>query len=152
MSEPKRRGGRRYYAGVQDLELRVRYAETDRMGVVYYAHYFTWFEAGRAHYLRRVGYSVLEAERERNLVFPVVTAAAKYHSSVTYDDLVTISTRLCWLSAVRAHFEYEVRAVDDGRLVATGETTHATVDTSGRVKPTDGVLRSRMEESGLPEG
>ena len=152
MTRRESSGKRQYYGLVHEFELRVRYVETDRMGVVYYGHYFSWFEAGRAEYLRHIGYGVLDAENERGLVFPAIQATANYHSSVTFDDVVVIASKISWMSPAKAKFEYEVRATDDGRIVTTGHTIHTTLNAARKPRRHDPVLLARMAQCGQPEG
>ena len=112
-------------------KLRVRYAETDQMGVVYYANYFVWFEIARTNLLRDTGWSYRDMEGE-GYVLPVVEAYCTYERSAKYDDELEIRTTGIALSLVRVRFDYEVvRPADDVRL-ATGHTVHASLDRNGR--------------------
>jgi acyl-CoA thioester hydrolase len=113
--------------------LRVRYAETDQMGVVYYANYFVWFEVARAELLRAQGWTYREMET-MGVLLPVIDATCEYLRPARYDDEIEIRTGGELLSPVRMSFSYEVRVVGDGRddLVATGRTLHAAVDRNGR--------------------
>jgi len=110
---------------------RVRYAETDKMGVVYYANYLVWFEIGRTDWLRETGrtYRSMEAERTQR---PVSPAHCEYRQSARYDDELEIRTRANMVSPVRIQFEYEVARPADGTVLATGNTVHATIGPSGR--------------------
>ena len=111
--------------------LRVRYAETDKMGVAYYANYFVWFEVARCDLLRSVGKTYRDLESE-GVMLPVTESHCEYRGSARYDDEIEIATTGSLLSAVRVAFEYEVtRPADDTRL-AVGRTVHAAVDLSGR--------------------
>lgn len=116
-------------------EIRVRYAETDQMGVVYYANYFTWFEVGRTDLLRRLGTTYRELER-RSVFLPVVEAQCRYVKPARYDDLLRITTEAAQSDRVRLTFTYEIHHVpQDGDvevLLATGTTQHVVVDASGR--------------------
>ena len=110
--------------------LRVRYAETDRMGVVYYANYFVWFEVARTDWLRETGWSYREMEAD-GVSLPVIEAHCDYRQPARYDDEIDIRTRATLLSPIRIRFDYEV--VREGMLVAaTGHTVHAAVDVKGR--------------------
>ena len=111
--------------------VRVRYAETDRMGVVYYANYFVWFEVGRTDWLRESGWSYREMEAE-GFALPVIEAHCEYQQPARYDDEIEIVTRASLLTPVRIRFDYEVRRAADDASLATGHTTHAALDTSGR--------------------
>jgi acyl-CoA thioester hydrolase len=111
--------------------VRVRYAETDKMGVVYYANYFVWFEVGRADLLRNAGWTYREMERE-GFTLPVIEAHCQYHQSARYDDELEVRTSGERVSAVRVAFQYAVVRPSDETLVATGRTIHATIGRDGR--------------------
>jgi acyl-CoA thioester hydrolase len=110
--------------------VRVRYAETDRMGVVYYANYFIWFEIGRTDWLRETGRSYREMESD-GVQLPVIEAHCEYRRPAKYDDDLEIRTRATLLTPVRIRFDYEVVRGDDDTLV-TGHTVHAALDPRGR--------------------
>lgn len=112
--------------------VRVRYAETDKMGVVYYANYFVWFEVGRTDLLRASGWSYREMESDSGVALPVISAHCDYRQSAQYDDEVEIRTTGAVVSPVRVQFDYEVVRVSDGAVLATGQTVHASLDRSGR--------------------
>jgi acyl-CoA thioester hydrolase len=111
-------------------ELRVRYKDTDRMGVVYYGNYLTYFEVGRTELMRRIGfpYAALEAA---GLSLVVVEALSRYHANVGYDALITVCTRLSEAGRVRLRFDYRVFDAE-GRLLVDGHTAHACVNGNGR--------------------
>jgi acyl-CoA thioester hydrolase len=111
--------------------VRVRYAETDQMGVVYYANYFVWFEIGRTELLRQLGgtYKDLEAE---GIFLPVIDASCHYAQAGRYDDELEIQTEGLLLSPVRLQFDYAVVRVADGVTLATGRTVHASLNPRGR--------------------
>jgi acyl-CoA thioester hydrolase len=111
--------------------VRVRYAETDKMGVVYYANYFVWFEVARADLLRNRGWSYREME-SAGVSLPVIEAHCAYQRPARYDDELEIMTHGRLLSPVRMEFLYEVKRVADGLTSASGWTRHAALDTSGR--------------------
>ena len=111
--------------------VRVRYAETDTMGVVYYANYLVWFEVGRTDLLRSTGWSYREMEGE-GFQLPVIEAHCEYRVSAKYDDEIDVRTRGSIASPVRVRFDYDVvRAIDDA-VLATGHTVHAVLDRAGR--------------------
>jgi len=114
-----------------ETEIRVRYEETDRMGVVYYGNYLVWFEIARTEYLRSFGISYREIE-EKGLYLIVAEANCQYKSPARYDDLVTVKTWISEFKNTSLKFEYKVRVGE--RLVATGETVH--VFTNKEFKPT----------------
>jgi acyl-CoA thioester hydrolase len=111
--------------------LRVRYAETDKMGVVYYANYFVWFEVGRTDLLRSAGWSYREMELE-GFALPVIDARCTYRESAKYDDDIEIRTIGELLSPVRLQFNYDVVRMADEAALASGLTVHASLDRTGR--------------------
>jgi acyl-CoA thioester hydrolase len=111
--------------------VRVRYAETDKMGIVYYGHYFVWFEVGRTDLLRESGWSYREMELE-GFALPVIEAHCAYREPARYDDELEVRTTGALLSPVRVQFSYEVVRTADAATLATGTTVHATLDRSGR--------------------
>ena len=111
--------------------VRVRYAETDQMGVVYYANYFVWFEVGRTDLLREAGWTYREMETE-GFALPVIEAHCAYRESAKYDDDLEVRTTGSMVSPVRLQFTYEVARLADAVTLATGATVHATLDRAGR--------------------
>ena len=111
--------------------IRVRYAETDKMGVVYYANYFVWFEVGRTDLLRESGWNYREMEVD-GFALPVIEAHCSYRESAKYDDEIEVRTSGAMLSPVRVQFTYEVVRIADAATLATGTTVHATLDRNGR--------------------
>ena len=111
-------------------KFRVRYQETDRMGVVYHSNYLVWFEIGRTELFRKIGISYPDLENKG--YFLVVTEAnCKYKAPATYDDEVEILTQLAELKNSTLTFNYEVRK--ESALIANGTTRHAFIDTNGKV-------------------
>jgi acyl-CoA thioester hydrolase len=121
--------------------VRVRYAETDKMGVVYYANYLVWFEVGRTGLLRERGWSYREMESE-GFALPVVEAVCEYRRPALYDDELEVQTTGVLLSPVRVRFDYRVVRPADAATVAEGHTVHASLDPSG--KPTRLPARARQ--------
>ncbi|HEX2311967.1 MAG TPA: thioesterase family protein [Vicinamibacterales bacterium] len=111
--------------------VRVRYAETDQMGVVYYANYLVWFEVGRTELLRSLGWSYREMEHE-GIGLPVIESSCLYHRPARYDDELEIRTKGTLLSAVRMQFDYEIMRNPGGELIVSGRTLHAAVNGHGR--------------------
>jgi len=111
--------------------VRVRYAETDKMGVVYHSNYLIWFEIGRTDWLRHTGWTYRAMEAE-GFQLPVIEAHCEYRQAARYDDDVAIRTTARKLSPVRLQFTYEAVRAADGAVLATGHTIHATIDRSGR--------------------
>jgi acyl-CoA thioester hydrolase len=111
--------------------VRVRYAETDQMGVVYYANYLVWFEVARTDWLRRAGWTYREME-EAGFSLPVIESHCDYHQPARYDDELDIEAAGAQLSGVRLRFDYRVVRAVDGALLAAGHTVHASLDPAGR--------------------
>ena len=112
-------------------QIRVRYAETDQMGVVHHAAYLPWLEVARTEYLRGRGLSYREMEA-RGIRLPVLSVAVTYHRPALYDDLLDVEARLASATPVRFTFHYAVRRSCDGALLCEGRTEHAAVDPRGR--------------------
>jgi acyl-CoA thioester hydrolase len=111
--------------------LRVRYAETDKMGVVYYANFLVWFEVARADLLRSLGWTYREMEAA-GVSLPVIEAHCEYARPARYDDEIEIRTEGEMVSPVRMRFDYTVLRQADQVVTALGHTVHAAVDASGR--------------------
>jgi len=114
------------------LELRVRYAETDQMGIAHHGSYFTWMEAARTELMREGGLSYRELE-ERGYLLPVREAHCRYRKSLTYDDVAVIETRLLEIGGASIKIGYTISKKDDGSIIAEGYTFHAFTDRRGRV-------------------
>ncbi len=130
------------------VSVRVRYPETDKMGIAWHGHYLAWFELGRTEWMRDAGCPYGELEDERGLFFPVVRAAAHYKAPARYDDQLCIRTRLTQLGGVRVRFEYEVLRETTDQLLATGFTEHGAVDAKGKPQRLPEALRKRLIEHG----
>jgi acyl-CoA thioester hydrolase len=111
--------------------IRVRYAETDKMGVVYYANYFVWFEVARADLLRSLGWTYREMEHA-GIALPVIEAHCDYHRPARYDEEMEVRAKGRMLSPVRMEFTYEVVRRDDQIVAASGRTVHAALDVAGK--------------------
>ena len=111
--------------------IRVRYAETDKMGVVYYANYLVWFEVARGDLLRTLGWSYRDME-QAGISLPVIEAHCEYRRPARYDDELDVRVEGHMLSPVRMEFTYQVVRPADKELAATGRTVHAAVDPRGR--------------------
>src|ERR1700737_28727 len=124
-----------------DATVRVRYAETDQMGVVYHANYLIWFEVGRVELMRALGveYKRMEAEDDCHIV--VADVHCRYHCSAQYDDVLRIRTRIAESRNRLVRFAYEVFRNADGTLLATGGTTHVICGSNGRPKTLPGKYR-----------
>jgi acyl-CoA thioester hydrolase len=107
---------------------RVRYAETDQMGIVYYANYLVWMEVGRAEYCRALGFRYKDMEQADGILLAVVDAHCRYVSPARYDDEVCVETAILESNRRMVEFQYEIRDAKDGRRLATGETRHIFLD------------------------
>ena len=136
-------------------QVRVRYAETDQMGIVYYANYLVWFELGRVELLRSLGLAYSTLEKEHECILPVVEARCRYRSPARYDDEILIETRPALLRGSVITFAYRIlRKAPEGEehtLLAEGETVHVVVDDNLNRKPLPEhyatVLRSMIDKS-----
>lgn len=106
-----------------EVRFRVRYAETDKMGVVYNSNYLIWFEMGRVELMRDLGHSYRELEDD-GYILPVAEASCRFKDAAAYDDEVLIRTRLARLRRFLMQFDYEIYRGEDHKLLATGTTTH----------------------------
>ena len=121
-----------HHPTVNETRLRVRYAETDQMGVVYHSNHLIWFEVGRVEFMRQMGFSYRDLERDEDRFIAVAEVKCRYRAPVFYDEEVAVRT---WLKNVRESvivFQYELVRVENGKLLAEGETTHVVTD--GKMK------------------
>ena len=125
-------------ARVGETRIRVRYAETDQMGVVYYANYLVWMELGRVEFLRQLGFDYKSMEIDDDCHIPVVEATCRYKSPARYDDEVIVKTTATVLRGYILKFAYRILRAGDLRLLAEGETVHVVTD-------------SKMQRKLLPE-
>jgi acyl-CoA thioester hydrolase len=117
-----------------EVRLRVRYAETDQMGVVYHANHFIWFEVGRVELLRQLGFSYRDMEQNDGCFIAVVDARCRYKAPALYDDEIIVRTQLKNVRESLVHFGYELLRAGDGSLLAEGETTHIVTDAEMKVR------------------
>ncbi len=133
--------------------VRVRYAETDQMSIVYYANYLVWFEIGRVELLRALGLAYSQLEKDHKLILPVIEARCRYRSPARYDDEILIETRPAMLRGSVLKFAYRIlRNGTDGeepQLLAEGETVHVVCDGDLNKQPLPhdyaAALRKMME-------
>lgn len=107
-----------------EARLRVRYAETDQMGIVYYANYLIWMEVGRVEYCRAAGLRYRDLELEDGILLTVIEATCRYLSPALYDEEVIVRTWIKQAHPRMVRFGYELTEASDGRRLATGETKH----------------------------
>jgi acyl-CoA thioester hydrolase len=125
------------------VEFRVRYAETDRMGVVYHAEYLVWCEVGRTEFIRDRWRSYADLEAT-GVMLAVAEATVRYHAGARYDDLVRVETRLAELRSRMLRFSYEVRRVETGERLVSATTTLVAVDAAGRTVSLPPDLRAAL--------
>src|SRR2546423_5117426 len=116
----------------QDIELRVRYAETDQMGVVYHANYLIWCEMGRTDFIRALGMSYAAMERG-GVSLAVSELSARYHAAARYDDMIRVRTSVADVRSRMIAFEYLVSNAQTGQRLVTARTTLVPLDRGGRV-------------------
>jgi len=114
--------------------LRVRYAETDKMGIVHHSNYYVWFELGRSDLCREKGFSYLEMEDDENTRLVVAESRCHYKSPAFYEDELSINTRIGRVRSRSISFFYEVVRPATGTLIAEGETKHIVTDTNNKIR------------------
>lgn len=117
---------------VSESRFRVRYAETDQMGVVYYANYYIWMEVGRADYCRQRGFAYRDMEERYDAYLVVAESKCRYKAAAHYDEEILVRTWIRRLQRRTAQFAYEIFEAQSGKLLATGETTHVVTNRQGR--------------------
>ena len=117
-----------------DFTVRVRYAETDQMGVVYHSNYLIWFEVGRVELMRSLGFNYKQMEIEDDTFIVVADVHCRYHQPALYDDLLTVRTRILEAKTRTLKFGYELFRQSDNKLLATGHTIHVACNRAGHVK------------------
>lgn len=128
-----------------DLELRVRYAETDQMGVVYHTNYLVWCEIGRTELIRHmtgVSYAQLE---ERGIALAVAELSIRYHGAARYDNLIRVRTTLTDVRSRSITFDYEIANAESAERLATARTVLVSLDPKGRPSAMPADVRSRLE-------
>ena len=123
-------------------KIRVIYADTDAMGVVYHTNYIKWFEVGRSELLRSIGYPYSRLEKE-GILLPVAECSCKYRLPAVYDDILEITAKIAEVKAATVTLDYEIKRQESGELLATGWTKHAITDPA--FKP----IRLRNKNEGL---
>jgi acyl-CoA thioester hydrolase len=128
---------------IHRTQVRVTYAETDAMGVVYYANYLRWLEVGRTELMRSLGVAYKEME-EGGAFLPVSEVFCKYHVPARYDDILIIETAVDFLRRASIQFAYRILRQSDGTLLITGSTLHAFVDREGKIVKVPPALRAKL--------
>ena len=117
-----------------ETQIRVRYAETDKMGIVHHSNYAVWFEVGRSEYCRARGFSYLEMEEKDNALLVVAEIYCRYKSPAYYEDEITIRTKCAEMRSRSIRFVYEIYRAADDMILAEGETLHVVTDTNKQVR------------------
>jgi acyl-CoA thioester hydrolase len=133
-----------------DATLRVRYAETDQMGVVYHSNYLIWFEVGRVELMRALGFDYKSWETEDDCHIVVVEAHCRYEKPARYDQILRVRTRIAeWRNRI-VKFSYEIFLDEDSSLLATGYTTHVICGSNGRPKSLPQKYRDALSHLNVP--
>jgi acyl-CoA thioester hydrolase len=120
---------------VNETRLRVRYAETDQMGVAYHSNHLIWFEVGRVELMRQMGFSYRDMERDEDRFIAVAEVTCRYRAPARYDEEVIVRTRLKHVRQSVVVFSYELVRAEGGEVLAEGETTHVVTDSKMKVAP-----------------
>lgn len=134
-----------------ETRVRVRYAETDQMGVVYYANFFIWMELGRVELLRQLGFDYKQMEIEDDCHIPVVEATCRYKSPARYDDELIIQTDGSLARGYILKFSYRILRAADRHLLAEGETTHVVTDRTMKKRILPEKYAAAMNRAGRPD-
>jgi acyl-CoA thioester hydrolase len=116
-----------------DVTIRVRYAETDQMGMVYHSNYLIWFEVGRVELMRAQGFDYRKMEMEEDCYLVVADVHCRYQHPARYDELLTVRTRILEAKSRKLKFGYELFRQSDQKLLAVADTTHVSCRRNGRV-------------------
>ena len=136
--------------GWHDTEIRVRYAETDKMGIVHHSNYLVWFEAGRSEFCRARGFSYNQME-EDNALMVVAESYCRYKSPAYYDELLVIRTKVGEVRSRSLRFLYEVVRIADDTIIAEGETLHVVTDENKKVRSLPETYRAMLMTDEQPD-
>lgn len=128
-----------------EVEFRVRYAETDKMQVVYHANYLVWCEIGRTDLIRMLGASYAEVEKQHGISLAVVDASIRYHGAARYDDMIRVRTVLLDARSRSVTFKYTIENAETGMRLVTAQTTLASVNPQGKLVSMPEQLRKSLE-------
>ena len=140
--------------GWHETEIRVRYAETDKMGIAHHANFIIWFEVGRSELCRAKGFSYNQMEDEDDALMIVAESYCRYKSPAFYDDHLTVRTKVIEIRSRSLRFFYEIRRISDDTLIAEGETLHVVTDKDKKVRTLPEIYRTRFaddSENAFPE-
>jgi acyl-CoA thioester hydrolase len=135
-----------------ETTLRVRYADTDQMGVVYHANYLIWFEIGRTEFCRARGFSYRDMEADGNAFLVVAESYCRYKAPARYDDELLVRTHVTELRRRSVRFGYEIVRLADDHIIAEGETGHVVTDSHGRVISMPDIYRQLLSSKPVAAG
>ena len=133
--------------GWHETEIRVRYAETDKMGIVHHSNYLVWFEAGRSDFCRDRGFSYKEMESD-GLLMLVAESYLRYKAPAFYEDVLIIRTKVADIRSRSIRFVYEVFRPEDEMVLAEGETTHLVTDAEKKIKVIPEIYKTKLADDG----
>jgi acyl-CoA thioester hydrolase len=134
-----------------ETEVRVRYAETDQMGVAHHSNYLIWFEAGRSDFCRARGFSYKEMEEKDGALLVVAESYVRYKSPAFYDDLLIVRTKVGEIRSRSLRFIYEIYRPSDDTPLAEGETLHLVTDENKKVRTLPEIYRHMLSEDAAPK-
>lgn len=127
-----------------ESQIRVRYAETDQMGIVHHSNYFVWFELGRSEFCRARGFSYKEMEEKDNALLVVAEVYCRYKSPAFYEDILTLRTKMAEMRSRSIRFVYEIYRAADQTLLAEAETLHLVTDNNKKVRTLPESYRDKL--------
>ena len=133
--------------GWHETEVRVRYAETDQMGIAHHANYLIWFEAGRSDLCRARGFSYKDMEEQAGALMVVAESYVRYKSPAFYEDVLSVRTTVSEVRSRSIRFSYEIYRSSDDTLIAEGETLHLVTDTNQRVRTIPEVYKHLLVDN-----
>jgi len=134
-----------------ETEIRVRYAETDKMGIVHHSNFLVWFELGRSEFCRARGFSYLEMEEKENALMVVAEVYCRYKSPAFYEDLITVRTNVADIRSRSLRFIYEVFRASDETLLVEGETLHVVTDRNKKVRSLPEAYKEKLLAEAMPK-
>jgi acyl-CoA thioester hydrolase len=134
-----------------ETQIRVRYAETDKMGIVHHSNYPIWFEIGRSEYCRARGFSYLEMEEKENALLVVAEIYCRYKSPATYEDEITVRTKCAEIRSRAIRFVYEIYRAEDDTVLAEAETLHVITDKNKRVRTLPESYKQLLLQPEIPD-
>ena len=126
-----------------ETQIRVRYVETDKMGIVHHSNYLIWFELGRSEFCRSRGFSYLDMESD-NALLVVAESYCRYRSPAFYEDLLTVRTNISYIRSRSIQFVYEIVRPADGKLIAEGETLHLVTDENKKIRSLPQLYKTKL--------